>query len=321
MSLELAQPAQDAVRRGVSVIIPCYQQAQYLSQAIESVLAQNFRLLEIIVINDGSPDDTAAVAARFGHRIKYIEQKNQGVSAARNAGLRLARGEFLHFLDADDYVLPGFYDKMVAVLNQRPDAAACYCGYRFVDLAGACLLEREPISESKDWFHLLLEKNNWPCHSLLVRAAVLLTTGGFDANLRSCEDWDLWLRLALSGSRFASVPGFIGVSYRKYPQSLSTNPWMMQETGLSVLRNNVRRHHNCPLCGISLAKGLNNWRDFCFEDKLQPRLESLVDQGRLFGCLRECGRVLRYDPALAWRALQLVRHRKRRLLAGLLRRE
>ncbi len=178
-----------AGENSVSVIIPCFNQAHYLPQAIESVLVQNYHPLEILVINDGSTDDTAAVAARYGDRIQLINQANQGLSAARNAGLRLAQGALLHFLDSDDYVLPSFYDQLVAVLAARPDAAAAYCGMRLVDAQNQPLGDRPPLPESDDWFHQLLEENPWSPHALLVRAAALAPVGGFDPALRSCEDW------------------------------------------------------------------------------------------------------------------------------------
>ena len=308
--------AKPTTRRGVSVIIPCYKQAQYLPQTIESVLAQEYTPIEILVINDGSPDDTAKVAARYGDRIKYIEQVNQGLSAARNTGLRHATGEFLHFLDSDDYVRPGFYEKLTAVLATRPEAAAAYCGYQWVDVNSVFLGERLPVPEVDDWFHRLLEENPWPPNALLFRAAALEAAGNFDVKLRSCEDWDVWLRLAATGARFAPAPGFIGVCYRRHPFAMSNNPWVMLETGLRVITRNARRHKNCAQCRISVERGREHMRKICFEEKLIPKLQPMLDQqaGRY---LRECGRALFYDPASAWRGLGLLRHQKRRLLSGL----
>jgi len=304
---------------GVSVIIPCYRQAHFLAQAIDSVLAQDAGAIEIVVINDGSPDDTAQVAARYGDRIRYHAQANQGLSPARNAGLRLATKEFLHFLDSDDFVRPGFYKKLSAVLAQRPEAVAAYSGFQWVDAAGRFVGELPPEPETADWFHRLLESNPWPPNALLVRATALAEAGSepFEVKLRSCEDWDLWLRLAMRGGKFAAANEFVGVCYRKHPQSMSTNPWVMLETGMSVITQNANRHGNCALCRVALTRGREHMRRLCFEEKMIPQLGRLLENGQVFRHLRGCARALSYDPASAWRGLMLLRHQKRRALAGL----
>ncbi len=252
-----AVPLRAGQRPEVSVIIPCYQQAHFLAQAIDSVLAQNFGAIEIIVVNDGSPDDTAQVAACYGDQIRYHHQANQGLSAARNTGLRLATGRFIHFLDSDDFVRPGFYDKLSAVLGNRPEVLAAYSGFQWVDVASEFVGELPPEPETTDWFHRLLESNPWPPNAVLIRASALEGAGPnpFDLKLRSCEDWDLWLRLAMGGGKFAAADGFIGVCYRKHPQSMSTNPWVMLQTGIKVITQNADRHGNCPLCRISQVRG------------------------------------------------------------------
>src|SRR3954464_13524952 len=90
----------------VSVVIPCYKQAQYLPEAIDSVLAQTYPAVECVVVNDGSPDDTEAVARGYGDRVRYVARPNGGISAARNSGSAVARGAYLKFLDADDHLHP-----------------------------------------------------------------------------------------------------------------------------------------------------------------------------------------------------------------------
>src|SRR5690242_20513879 len=114
------------VRYRVSVIVPCYNQARYLPQCVESVLQQGRSDVEIIVVNDGSTDFTNEVAVRYAPIVKCIEQANQGLSAARNTGLHNASGQFVHFLDSDDYILPGMYDSAVRTLIENPGASATY---------------------------------------------------------------------------------------------------------------------------------------------------------------------------------------------------
>src|ERR1700761_1458333 len=105
----------------VSVIIPCYKQAQYLPEAVESVLAQTYPHVETIVVNDGSPDDTEAVAGRYGDRIRYVWRPNGGISAARNTGITQARGAYLKFLDSDDLLHPEQIARQMEALAGRDD--------------------------------------------------------------------------------------------------------------------------------------------------------------------------------------------------------
>lgn len=105
----------------ISIVIPCYRQAQFLTEAVDSVLAQNYSYKEIIVVNDGSPDDTHIVAAQFGEQIVYIEQENGGLSSARNKGIQAAKGEFVALLDCDDVCLDGRLKLQADYLMQHPD--------------------------------------------------------------------------------------------------------------------------------------------------------------------------------------------------------
>ena len=107
----------------VSVIIPCYNQARFLAEAIESVLSQDYPGKEVIVVNDGSPDNEREVASRFEGRIVYLEQENKGVSGARNTGIRAARGDYIAFLDGDDVYLPHALKELVSYLDNNPDTA------------------------------------------------------------------------------------------------------------------------------------------------------------------------------------------------------
>jgi glycosyltransferase involved in cell wall biosynthesis len=111
----------------VSVVIPCYNYAHFLPAAINSALRQTHHNIEVIVVDDGSVDDTAAVAARYGDRIRYIRQENQGLSAARNRGLQAAEGTLIQFLDADDVLGHTSVQERVAYLERYPDTSAVIC--------------------------------------------------------------------------------------------------------------------------------------------------------------------------------------------------
>jgi glycosyltransferase involved in cell wall biosynthesis len=122
----------------VSVIIPCYNHARYLGQAIESVLDQSYPRVEIIVVDDGSTDHTTQVAARYSG-VHYVRQENQGLSAARNTGLRQSRGDFPVFLDADDLLLPGALEAGLNCLKTQPEAAFVSGHYRYIQEDGSFL--------------------------------------------------------------------------------------------------------------------------------------------------------------------------------------
>lgn len=239
----------------VSVIIPCFKHAQYLKQAVESVHAQTYPNVETVVIDDGSPDNTAEVAAQFGDRITYHRQQNAGLSAARNKGIALARGEYLVFLDADDWLQPFAISQAMERLRDPEFDVAC-TGWIDVDPQGQPLAEMNPAALAPDPFHVLLEKNIAPCHAFVVRKQAVEAAGGFDVELKSHEDWDLWLRLAAAGCRFAMDPSK-GAVYRRAADSMSGNAARMIETSLAVLQKNATRHADCNRCRASLDSAMD----------------------------------------------------------------
>ena len=178
----------------VSVIIPCYNYGRFLAAALDSVRAQNYPATEIVVVDDGSTDDTPAVAARYPEAV-YLRQENQGLSAARNAGIRASRGELLVFLDADDWLYPGALATNAAVLRQHPEAAFVAGAHTFVYPDGRT--QAIALLRSGTPYHDLLARGNY----IAMIAAVMfarwaLPEPAFDPALRNCEDYDLYLRLA-----------------------------------------------------------------------------------------------------------------------------
>jgi glycosyltransferase involved in cell wall biosynthesis/cation transport regulator ChaB len=183
----------------ISIVIPAYNQAHYLGRALHSALAQTHRALEVIVVDDGSTDDTALVAQAFADsRVRYVYQENRGLSAARNAGLREASGVFISFLDSDDQFLPHKLELLLAELERHPEAGLAAGQAIPVDQDG------QPIGKVFDK-GLPAESAQWllgnPLHvgSVLARREWQERVGFFDESLRSYEDWDLWLRLARAG--------------------------------------------------------------------------------------------------------------------------
>ena len=183
----------------VSVIIPTYNRAATVGRAVRSVLRQSFRDVEVIVVNDGSTDDTPEVIAGFADpRLRYVvHAMNRGGGAARNTGIDAAGGEYIAFLDADDEWLPKKLERQIAVM-QHSDAAvaAIYTGFAVVATGGRVAAVRIPRHRGGILSQLWCANVVRTVSTVLVRRTALQHVGGFDPTLPSCQDWDLWLRLA-----------------------------------------------------------------------------------------------------------------------------
>jgi hypothetical protein len=184
----------------VSVVIPCFNGARFLSEAIDSALAQTYRDVEIVVADDGSTDDSVAIVARYGERVHGLRQANAGPSAARNLALAAATGEFVALLDADDRFHPRKLERQVDVLRARPDVAAVYCGWQLVDADGRLLPERGWPTVDGDLLAQLVLGNLFHPVSVVLRRTVVDVAGGFDDRCPVNEDWDLFLRASRHGT-------------------------------------------------------------------------------------------------------------------------
>jgi len=183
----------------ISVVMPCYNGEKYLVEAIDSVLGQSYKNVELIVVDDGSTDDSKDIAQRYDRRVKLIEQENRGPYPARNCGIREASGRYFAFLDADDYWSSDFLEETHKAL-QNNDAALAYCGWQNVGL---------PHKQSTPYIPPDYEAGNklesflraaapWPIHAALVRGEAMEEVGGFDEQFTTCMDYDLWLRIGAS---------------------------------------------------------------------------------------------------------------------------
>ncbi len=212
----------------VSVIIPAYNVAPYIGETLDSVLAQTFADYEVIVINDGSPDteDLEREIARFIDRINYLKQENRGASAARNAGLRAARGEFVAFLDADDLWLPNYLDEQIRFLCERNCDLVCADAEVFSDGSHqeetymAVLMADAPVTGDVTFLGLLSAAQSLITSGVVVRREPVFEVGLFDEALRNSQDFDLWLRLARNGTRMAYQRRTL-LRYRSRDNSLS----------------------------------------------------------------------------------------------------
>jgi glycosyltransferase involved in cell wall biosynthesis len=205
----------------VAVVIPTFNYARFLPEAIESVLAQTRQADEMIVVDDGSTDDPAAVVAQYP-TVRLIRQENRGLSAARNTGLWNCKTSHVVFLDADDRLLPTAIETGLACIASYPDCAFVYGGHRRVSEDGI-LLEPDIFIPVHGDPHLAFARRNpvGPPATALYRRECLLSVNGFDEALRWCEDHDIYLRLAGRYS-IASHPTIVA-EYRKHGQAMSNH--------------------------------------------------------------------------------------------------
>jgi glycosyltransferase involved in cell wall biosynthesis len=195
----------------VSVVIPCFNGARFLREAIDSAIAQTYADVEIVVADDGSTDDSVAIVASYGDRVRGLRQANAGPSAARNLALGAATGEYVALLDADDRYHPRKLERQA-----RRDVAVVYCGWRLVDAHGRELPERGWPRVEGDLLERLVLGNLFHPVSVVVRRELVDVAGGFDERCPVNEDWDLFLRASRRGARWACVEEVL-CDYRIHP--------------------------------------------------------------------------------------------------------
>jgi glycosyltransferase involved in cell wall biosynthesis len=226
----------------VSVIVPSYNSAHLVADAVDSVLAQTYPHVELIVVDDGSKDDTRQVLARYGERLRYVHQENRGLSGARNTGIGHARGELLAFLDADDKWLPEKLSRQVEALLANPRAAFAHTEVLYWDSQTGAAESRpkERHEFTGACYRRLFAGNQIIVSTALVRRERLEKVGLFDEAIRrpSTQDYDAWLRLARH-AEVVYVPEPL-VYYRVHAANASKNAVMMLEDELYVIEKALR---------------------------------------------------------------------------------
>jgi glycosyltransferase involved in cell wall biosynthesis len=231
----------------VSIIIPCYNTAQYLGEAIASALAQTFSEFELLIIDDGSTDSTPEIASCFlsDSRVRYIRQDNMGLSAARNKGIELSQGEFIALLDADDIWDPEKLKSQLDAFDNMPDCGLVFTDYSTFDEYGIIASEKNSvILETLNLldFDTLYCRNNFIYPStVMIRRGLFETVGDFDVTLKSAEDYDMWLRIA-KASRLAGIGSRL-VRIRQHGSNMSLNIPRMLENEIAVIEKNRSSVH------------------------------------------------------------------------------
>jgi glycosyltransferase involved in cell wall biosynthesis len=261
------------IRLKISVIIPAYNAERYISKAIESCLSQTYAPHEIIVIDDASTDGTAAVAESFPSPVRVIRlAENMGVAIARNRAIQASTGDWIAFLDADDWFLPEKLElqRRCALENER--VVLIYTAFRIIAVDGSESEGR--FFMPKEILPMLRYRNRLHASSVVLHRDAFDAIGGFDPALRTAQDWDMWLRIAArySVELFAAVPEPL-VVYRRITGSLST----------SAMRY---FHQRRPIIGGSCLFGTSGVSRFLWRQRISAfnyydTSESLRDEGSL----------------------------------------
>ncbi len=206
----------------ISVVIPAYNAERFIAPAISSALSQTIPPCEIIVVDDGSTDGTKEAVSRFDRDVKYIFQENAGPSVARNTGVREARGEWVAFLDSDDYWDDSHLQQLMEAAGTDSEPVLVYCGKKFVDVDGNVMADgyKQTRFPSGWIFADLLTANYISSASVVImKRKTFIDSGGFNPQMRNSEDYELWLRVA-SVAPMTGVPVYT-VNYRRHDSNLT----------------------------------------------------------------------------------------------------
>jgi glycosyltransferase involved in cell wall biosynthesis/SAM-dependent methyltransferase len=250
----------------VAVVIPTYNHAQFLGEALESVLAQSRPADEIIVVDDGSNDDPEAIVRRFPG-VKYVRRENGGLSAARNTGLSSSTADKIVFLDADDLLHPGAVEAGLATFELTPEAAFVYGAHRRIDKQGNVLVPYRYTAIGPSPYLDFLRCNMIGMHATVMYDRLRLSLlGGFDTRLRRCEDYDVYLRLSLEG-RVASHAGLVA-DYRWHGGNMSADNGEMLAWVLKVHAQHKAAAEARPETLEAWKSGRKIWREYYADDTL-----------------------------------------------------
>ena len=298
-SLENQAPADVQGADLVSVVIPCHNQAQYLGEAIESVLRQKDVGFEIIVVDDGSDDDTTQVAQRYPG-VQLMRQPNMGLAAARNTGLRKSSGRYLVFLDADDRLLAGALSCGRAALVASKEAALTAGWFHWIDERGEVVRKEPRRDPPADPYRALLRRNYIWMHAVVMyQRWALDAVGGFDASLGAAEDYDVFLRIARAYP--ISHHGSVVAEYRKHNHNMSADPALMLHNTLRALRAQ-RDALRTPQEREAYREGIGNWQSAYGRALAKRAWQSVLVRGCRYDGLRDTSLLLRLAPLTALEA-------------------
>jgi glycosyltransferase involved in cell wall biosynthesis len=292
-SVDGVEDGPPAARPLVSVIIPCYNQAHFVRHAIESVRAQTYPDVELILVNDGSTDDVESVAAGFPW-VRCISQENRGLAAARNIGLARCRGDLVVFLDADDRLLPEALEIGVRLLTADPSLGFVAGHSRFITTEGTPLPTEQPLRGGEDPYLALLRRNSIRNPALVMfRRRVLDQAGGFDSRVDACADYEMYLRI--SRSHPVGFHTAVVAEYRKHGGNMSGNAALMIRQLLFVMREQ-RSHLTNRAHREAFRAGRRNIREYygdLLANQIRERLRTRSGWSRT---LADVATLIRWHP-------------------------
>jgi glycosyltransferase involved in cell wall biosynthesis len=282
----------ESVESLASVVITCYNQAHFLAESIESALAQTYSPYEVVVVDDGSTDNTSEVARRYPD-VRYIYQRNRGLAAARNEGLRFTNGSLLLFLDADDRLLPHALETGADSLRDRPECAFTWGHHQVISVDGTFISKSDQPLAHKTGFCALFERNYIEMHAaVLFRRGVFEHVRGYDESLGACEDYDLYFRVVKD---FAiHCHGKVITEYRIQGSNLNRDPALMLQSTLRVLRSH-RRDITTGNCRQAYRAGIERYRNH-YGHELVRQTGEYLRQRRLLEAVRGLTVLARYHP-------------------------
>jgi glycosyltransferase involved in cell wall biosynthesis len=278
------------------VIIPCYNQANFLPDAIESVLRQTHSRSEVVVVDDGSSDETSRVAASY-REVRVVRQQNQGVAEARNRGFRESSGECIVFLDSDDRLRPRALEAELDALRSAPNAAFSHGWCDLIAADGSFLAPSHRRIVEGDYYTTLLRQNFLQTLTMMIRRASIEAIGGFGVGVDGAEDYDLWLRLArlYGGAACREVVA----DYRQHPASLSRRAELMSQSVLRVLQRQAVHVGGNPERERALRQGMTRWRKVYYAEYLVMRARDNARARRWHRVGIDVLALLRANPAMA----------------------
>jgi glycosyltransferase involved in cell wall biosynthesis len=277
-----------------SVVIPCYNAGRFLADAIESVLRQTHPAVEIIVVNDGSTDDTAAVAAKY-RGIRYVEQRNQGVASARNAGLRECRGDYVIFLDADDKLLPHAVETGIDWLRRHPDWAFVAGHVQVVREDGSVHVPAQSHRGGDSYLALLRSNYIWTPGAVMYRRSVFDTVAGYEAFAGGSADYDLNIRIA---RRFPiGCHHQVILEYRQHGNNMSSDCGYMLQSAVRVRRSQWKYVPRDEVAEQAWKAGMGFVQDHYGGRLVEQIKADLRVRGRRRRAFRGMLRLLQYYPA------------------------
>jgi glycosyltransferase involved in cell wall biosynthesis len=287
-------PVNDAPGRAtrVSIVIPCYNHAHFLSDAVNSALGQTWPHCEVIVVDDGSRDGSASVARRHP-RVTVIRQDNRGLSAARNVGLEATTGDVVIFLDADDRLWPDAALIAVDALASHPAAAMVYGRCRIITATGAPGRCSVPVMRDAHYEELLRDNALWTPAVAAFRRDVFARVGRFDEGNTPAADYDLYLRIARDFPIVAHDATV--VDYRQHPGNMSRDPVLMLDATLAVLEAQ-RPHITTPQRAAAYREAVAKWRA-TYGERLVDRFRAALRQKHFGVALHDARHLLRLYPA------------------------